>query len=124
MAARRPSTLAQRSDALSEETTSAIDRSLESQSHRVDERTQAQIDTSDRLRHYILGLLGVAIAVLAVLVAAYRRVQTRERDAVRRIEYMAHYDTVTNLPNRALLADRLAQAQLRGRSESRAISPC
>jgi diguanylate cyclase (GGDEF)-like protein len=112
------STLAQRSDALSEETTSAIDRSLEAQGRRVDERTQAQIDTSERLRRYIPGLLGVAIAVLAILVAAYRRVQSREREAVRRIQHMAHYDAVTSLPNRALLADRLVQETARAKRVS------
>lgn len=111
-------TLVVQSDALSEEATSAIDRSLEAQSHRVDERTQAQIDTSERLRRYILGLVGVAIAVLAILVAAYRRVQLREREAVRRIEHMAHYDAMTNLPNRALLADRLAQEIARAQRTS------
>ncbi|HEY2628565.1 MAG TPA: GGDEF domain-containing protein [Usitatibacter sp.] len=107
--------LAAQADTLSDETTAAIERSLDAQTHRLDERTQAQIETNGRLRRYIMGLLVVAIAVLAVLVVAYRRVQNREREAVRRIEFMAHYDAMTRLPNRALLADRLAQETSRAR---------
>jgi diguanylate cyclase (GGDEF)-like protein len=114
--------LAQRADALSEEATSAIDHSLESQTRRVDDRTAAQIETGERLRRYILGLLALAIAVLGMLFGAYRRVQRRERDAVRRIEYMAHYDTVTGLPNRALLSDRLAQETARARRASESFA--
>lgn len=33
-----------------------------------------------------------------------------EKEAEARIEYMAHYDSLTNLPNRALFLDRLRQA--------------
>ena len=33
----------------------------------------------------------------------------RERAALKRVEWLAHYDVVTGLPNRALLADRFAQ---------------
>jgi diguanylate cyclase (GGDEF)-like protein len=49
------------------------------------------------------------------LFAAYRRVQRREREAQKRIEHLAHFDMVTGLPNRALLADRLAQETARSR---------
>jgi len=107
--------LAQQADALSEDAAAAIDRTLQSQTRRISDRTAAQIETGERLRRYILGLLALAIAVLAMLFGAYHRVQQRERDAVRRIEYMAHYDTVTGLPNRALLSDRLAQEMARAR---------
>nr|WP_321268149.1 bacteriohemerythrin [uncultured Sulfurimonas sp.] len=34
------------------------------------------------------------------------------REQQKRLEYMAHYDTLTNLPNRTLLSDRLKQAML------------
>ncbi|HUL55635.1 MAG TPA: GGDEF domain-containing protein [Usitatibacter sp.] len=115
--------LAERADALSDEATGAIDRSLESQTRRVDERSAAQIELGDRLRRYIAGLLVIAMAVLGMLTVAYRRVQGRERMAVRRMEHMAHYDDVTGLPNRALLTDRLSQETARARrvSESFAV---
>jgi len=110
--------LALQADALSDEATTAIDRSLAAQSRRVDERSAAQIELGERLRRYIVGLLVLAITVLGMLFAAYQRVQRREREAVRRIEYLAHYDTVTGLPNRALLSDRLAQETARARRGS------
>jgi diguanylate cyclase (GGDEF)-like protein len=110
--------LAQRADALSDEATSAIDRSLEAQTHRIGDRSAAQIELGERLRRYIAGLLVLAIAVLGMLFAAYRRVQQREREAVRRIEFLAHYDTITGLPNRALLSDRLATETARARRTS------
>ena len=114
--------LAQRADALSDEATGAIDRSLEAQTRRVDDRTAAQIELGDRLRHYIAGLLVVAIAVLGMLSIAYGRVQGREREAVRRMEHMAHYDAVTGLPNRALLGDRLSQETARARRASESFA--
>jgi diguanylate cyclase (GGDEF)-like protein len=114
--------LAPRAAAVSDAPTAAIDRSLETQTRRVDDRTAAQIETGERLRRYILGLLALAIAVLGLLFGAYRRVQRRERDAVRRIEHMAHYDSVTNLPNRVLLSDRLAQEVARARRSSESLA--
>jgi diguanylate cyclase (GGDEF)-like protein len=53
--------------------------------------------------------------VLAWLFAVLRRVQRRERDAQKRIEWLAHFDLITALPNRALLSDRLAQETARAR---------
>jgi diguanylate cyclase (GGDEF)-like protein len=44
-----------------------------------------------------------------------RRVQRREREAQKRIEWLAHFDLVTALPNRALLSDRLTQETARAR---------
>jgi diguanylate cyclase (GGDEF)-like protein len=110
--------LSQRVDALSDDATVAIDRSLANETSRIDERTAAQIELNERLRHYIIGLLVLAIAVLGMLFGSYRRVQRRERDAVRRIEFMAHYDTITGLPNRSLLSDRLATETARARRGS------
>ena len=53
-----------------------------------------------------------------MLFAATGACRRREREAVRRIEYLAHYDTITGLPNRALLSDRLAQETARARRGS------
>jgi diguanylate cyclase (GGDEF)-like protein len=45
-------------------------------------------------------------------------VQRREREAQKRIEHLAHFDMVTSLPNRALLADRLAHETARARRDN------
>ncbi|HLX23172.1 MAG TPA: GGDEF domain-containing protein [Usitatibacter sp.] len=110
--------LAERVDALSDEATLVIDRTLEAQTRRVDDRSAAQIELGGRLRHYIVGLLVLAITVLGMLFASYRRVQRRERDAVRRIEFLAHYDAITGLPNRSLLSDRLLTETARAKRGS------
>jgi diguanylate cyclase (GGDEF)-like protein len=110
--------LAQRADALSDEAAAVIDRSLQAQTGRVNDRSAAQIDLNGRLRRYIVGLLVLAIAVFGMLFVSYRRVQQRERDAIRRIEFLAHYDAITGLPNRALLSDRLATETARARRSS------
>lgn len=39
---------------------------------------------------------------------------TKRKEAEQRIEHLAHYDSLTHLPNRALFADRLKQALLAG----------
>jgi len=39
---------------------------------------------------------------------------TKRKEAESRIEHLAHYDSLTHLPNRALFADRLKQALLAG----------
>jgi diguanylate cyclase (GGDEF) domain len=81
-------------------------------------RTDAQLQLGEGLRRYIAGMLAGSFALLAGLFAAYRRVQKRERHAQQRIEHLAHFDMVTGLPNRALLADRLAQETARARRGS------
>ncbi len=74
---------------------------------RINEGTLAQIRVGDTLRTYVSWLLAGSIAVLVGLFAVYRWAKAREAGALRRIEHLAHYDTVTGLPNRALLGDRL-----------------
>ncbi|MGE5757627.1 MAG: diguanylate cyclase domain-containing protein [Sideroxydans sp.] len=39
---------------------------------------------------------------------------TKRKEAEARVEYLAHYDSLTNLPNRALFADRLQHALVAG----------
>ncbi|HXF78495.1 MAG TPA: GGDEF domain-containing protein [Usitatibacter sp.] len=107
--------LAQRAETLSNDASLALDAVLARLTARINERTERQLEVGERLHHYITVLLVVAAAVLGALYMGYRRVQWREREALRRIEYLAHFDTVTGLPNRALLADRLSQELARAR---------
>jgi diguanylate cyclase (GGDEF)-like protein len=114
--------LVERAEELSTEATNALDLSLAAQTQRVNDRTGAQLELGERLRRFIMGLLVIAGAVGGMLYGAYRRVQVREREAQRRVEYMAHYDSVTGLPNRVLLADRLAQEMARARRASESFA--
>ena len=93
----------------------ALEASLEAQTRSINERTLARLAVGASLRKYVAWFVGGSIAVLAALFWAFRRVQKREREALERVEYLAHFDLVTALPNRALLADRLAQETARAR---------
>ena len=112
------SALAQEAERLSGQAVAALDRSLAAQTQHIAQRTDAQLRLGEGLRRYIVGVLLVSFAMLAGLFLAYRRVQRRERRAQLRIEHLAHFDMVTGLPNRALLADRLAQETARARRGS------
>jgi diguanylate cyclase (GGDEF)-like protein len=100
---------------LATQATTALERSLDAQTTRINDRTRARLEVGASLRKYVQWFVGGSIAVLAALFAAFRRVQKREREALKRVEWLAHYDLVTGLPNRALLADRLAQETSRAR---------
>ena len=107
--------LADETERLTGEATASLDASLAAHTKRINERTETALMLGDGLRKYIAGLLVGSIALLAALSVGYRRVQGRERAAQKRIERLAHFDMVTGLPNRALLADRLAQETARAR---------
>ena len=107
--------LAAQAELLTLEATASLDASLGAHTQRINERTRAALDLGEGLRKYIAGLLVGSIALLVALFIGYRRVQGRERAAQKRIEHLAHFDMVTGLPNRALLADRLAQETARAR---------
>lgn len=110
--------LVREAERVESEAVQALERSETAVTSRINERTLAQIQLSERLRKYVTWMLVGSIAVLVGLFVGYRRVQERDRDAQRRIEMLAHFDTVTGLPNRALLADRLAQETARARRGS------
>lgn len=93
----------------------SLERSLEDLTRRVNERSLARIRVGESLRRYVAWFVAGSVAALAGLFLAFRRVQRRERAALRRIEWLAHFDSVTALPNRALLSDRLAQETARAR---------
>lgn len=97
------------------EAMTALERMLEARATRINDRTLAQIRVGETLHAYVSWLLAGSVVVLVGLFATYRWAAVRERVAQRRIEHLAHYDTVTGLPNRALLADRLEQEVVRSR---------
>lgn len=47
---------------------------------------------------------------------------TERKAAEKRISFLAHYDVLTSLPNRALLADRLQQAMARSQRSTRSLA--
>ncbi|HUL95091.1 MAG TPA: diguanylate cyclase [Usitatibacter sp.] len=114
--------LAEQVELLTNEATESLDRAIAQQTQRIDDRTEAQLEVGDRLRRYISGLVVLAVAVLGTLFAAYRRAQLRERAAQRKVEQLAHFDSVTGLPNRTLLADRLGQALSRARRDRSGVA--
>ena len=95
----------------------SLDQVLDSHRRRINEGTLAQIRVGETLRTYVSWLLAGSIAVLLGLFGIYRWVKGREALALRRIEHLAHYDTVTGLPNRTLVSDRLAQEIARSRRD-------
>jgi diguanylate cyclase (GGDEF)-like protein len=110
--------LADEAERLSAGAAASLDASLAAHTQRINERTRTALAMGEGLRKYIAALLVGSIGLLAVLFVAYRRVQQRERAAQKRIEHLAHFDLVTGLPNRALLADRLAQETARARRDN------
>ena len=71
--------------------------------------------TKVRLRNRdgsLRGLIGLAVDV------------TERMEHERQLEHMAHFDTLTGVPNRALLADRLHQALARAKRERSLLAVC
>jgi diguanylate cyclase (GGDEF)-like protein len=86
---------------------------LDARTKLLNERTLDQIRLGETLRNYVSWLLAGSVVVLLGLFGTYRWAALRERAARAHIEHLAHYDMVTTLPNRVLLADRIAQETAR-----------
>ncbi len=109
-------------DRVASEAAEAIQQSLGRLAARVSDRSLARIRVGERLRTYVAWFVAASLLVLGGLFVAFRGAQARERAALRRAEWLAHFDSVTRLPNRALLADRLAQEVARARREEEAFA--
>jgi diguanylate cyclase (GGDEF)-like protein len=95
-------------ETMAREAAAALERILDSNAALINRQALAQLRTGEALRRYVMGALVGSIVMLGVLYLQYRGARRRERAALERIRQLAHYDPVTGLPNRALLADRLA----------------
>ena len=104
---------------LAGEAAAKIERLVDTETAQMNRRSLAQIGIGEALRRYVVWALAGAVALLAALYALYGSARRRELAALARIEHMAHFDTVTNLPNRALLADRLEQEVSRAHRNER-----
>lgn len=104
-------------DRLAAQASLSLDGMLDTHRRRINEGTLAQIRVGETLRTYVSWLLAGSIAVLVGLFGFYRWAKAREAGALKRIEHLAHYDTVTGLPNRTLLTDRLEREIARSRRE-------
>lgn len=88
----------------------AASRALEAVTRRINDESLEQIRLGERARTRVAWLLGGSILVLAGLFIVFRQLQVRNRNYQRHIERLAHFDSLTGLPNRILLTDRLQQA--------------
>jgi diguanylate cyclase (GGDEF)-like protein len=68
-----------------------------------------QIRLGEGLRRSVIWLMVGAIAFLAGVFFVFRFALVRQREVEVRIRFLAHHDSLTQLPNRSLLSDRLAQ---------------
>jgi diguanylate cyclase len=96
----------------------ALELSASASNSTLYERTRSQIQLNGRLRIYVGWLLAGSMTILVGLFLVYRRLQASARAAKLRIEQLAHFDMVTGLPNRVLLADRLEREIVRSRRSS------
>jgi diguanylate cyclase (GGDEF)-like protein len=68
-----------------------------------------QIRLGEGLRSSVMWLVAGATAFLAGVFLVYLYARIRQRETEARILFLAHHDALTQLPNRNLLSDRLAQ---------------
>lgn len=73
----------------------------------VNRMTNAQIRLWGAREIYVRALVAGTIAVLIGLAVSFRQMLRRARRDAARIQQLAHYDSLTGLPNRSLLEDRL-----------------
>jgi diguanylate cyclase (GGDEF)-like protein len=104
------------------EARSALERTLEAQSAGINDRMLAQLRVSETLKTYVAWLLAGSAVVLVGLLGFYRWAKLRERAAAQHIEHLAHYDTLTGLPNRVLLTDLLAREVARAQRSERGFA--
>ncbi len=87
----------------------SIGRAAARTSGEINRLTNAQIRLWGAREIYVRALVAGTIAVLIGLAVSFRQMLRRARRDAARIEQLAHYDSLTGLPNRSLLEDRLSR---------------
>jgi diguanylate cyclase (GGDEF)-like protein len=92
-----------------QEALSAVQDALRRQNASLGAMALEQIRLGEGLRRSVMWLVAGAIAFLAGVFLVYLYARIRQREIEARILFLAHHDALTQLPNRNLLSDRLAQ---------------
>lgn len=100
----------------------SVGRAADRAGEEIHRRTNAQIQLWSGRELYVRALVAGTIAVLIGLGVAFRQSLRRARRDAIRIEQLAHYDALTGLANRSLLADRLSQMMAMSRRNAAPMS--
>jgi len=100
----------------------ALQRTLAAQRSGINERMLAQLRVAENLRIYVSWLLAGSLVVLVGLFGFYRWAKSRESAAAKRIEHLAHFDPLTELANRTLLAEMLEREVMRAKRSERGFA--
>jgi diguanylate cyclase (GGDEF)-like protein len=92
-----------------------LERELQARGAILNRDAARQIRAGRNLRIAVTVALVSALGLIGVVFALYRAARRRERAALARIEQLAHFDSLTGLPNRTLIRDRLHQEAARSR---------
>jgi diguanylate cyclase len=87
----------------------AVQGALRKQNATLASMALEQIRLGEGLRRSVMWLMIGAIVFLVGVFLVFRFAQSRQRENEARIRFLAHHDALTQLPNRSLLSDRLAQ---------------
>ena len=106
---------AREAERLALEAATLLERELDAHGADLARDAARQIRAGDTLRLLVMLALAGSLAMLGVVFTRYRGARRRERVALARIEQLAHFDSLTGLPNRALVRDRLHLEAARAR---------
>jgi len=97
------------SEHVEQEVLAAVQEALRRQNDTLSAMSLEQIRLGEGLGRSVKVLMAGAILFLVGVYFAFRYAQVRQREVEARILFLAHHDALTQLPNRSLLSDRLAQ---------------
>ena len=106
---------AREAERLAQEAAALLERELEAHGADLARDAARQIRAGNTLRLLVIMALAGSLAMLGVVFTRYRAARRRERVALARIEQLAHFDSLTGLPNRALVRDRMHLEAARAR---------
>jgi diguanylate cyclase (GGDEF)-like protein len=113
---------AREAERLSQEGAALLERGLDAKGALLNRDAAAQIRAARTMRIIVMVALASLLGLLAAMFMLFRAARRRERAALARIEQLAHFDSLTGLPNRALVNDRLRLETARARRSGKPFS--